>query len=141
MTTAVREAAVPTPTLRIGVSVDGTGTVAYHLFGDLDARTAERFRLETASAPREPRVIVDLTHVGFIDSAGLGALTHLVRRMLQAGRLSAIVTKSPAITRLLDDADLTMVVPVVTSSSAAFRSPPAVLPDGNGGFPSAPSGL
>ena len=127
----------PAPTFRVGLSVDTTGTAAYHVFGDLDAGAVEEFRAVTAGAAGQPRVIIDLSGAGLVDAAGLGAITHLVRRIVDAGRAVAIVTTSTTLAALLDSEGVSAMAPIVASSAAAFRCPPAVLPDPPGGFPPA----
>ncbi|HEX2849905.1 MAG TPA: STAS domain-containing protein [Acidimicrobiales bacterium] len=143
MTLVVRDRPVlpRAPALRVRAAVDATGTVTYRVVGDLDATCVERFRTATASAPRQPRVVLDLTGVGFIDAAGLGAVTRLIRRVVDAGRPAAVATTSATITRLLDAAGVSEAAPIVASARDAFRRAPAVLPDDGGGFPDAPCRL
>jgi anti-anti-sigma factor len=53
------------------------GTVVVELRGELDLSINEALRLllvETASVVRPPRIVVDLLHVTFVDSTGIGAL-------------------------------------------------------------------
>jgi anti-anti-sigma factor len=58
-------------------SVEPDGTVVVELRGELDLAINEGLRLllvETASTVRPPRIIVDMLHVSFVDSTGIGAL-------------------------------------------------------------------
>jgi len=58
-------------------SVQPDGTVVIELRGELDLAINEALRLllvETASTVRPPRIEVDMRHVSFVDSTGIGAL-------------------------------------------------------------------
>jgi len=53
------------------------GTVVVELRGELDLAINQALRLllvETASKLRPPRIVVDMLHVSFVDSTGIGAL-------------------------------------------------------------------
>jgi anti-anti-sigma factor len=58
-------------------SVEPDGTVVVELRGELDLAINEALRLllvETATTVRPPRIVVDMLHVSFVDSTGIGAL-------------------------------------------------------------------
>src|SRR5438034_771931 len=58
-------------------SVESDGTVVVELRGELDLAINEALRLllvETATTVRPPRIVVDMLHVSFVDSTGIGAL-------------------------------------------------------------------
>jgi len=58
-------------------TVESDGTVVIELRGELDLAINEALRLllvETATTVRPPRIIVDMLHVNFVDSTGIGAL-------------------------------------------------------------------
>jgi anti-anti-sigma factor len=58
-------------------SVLSDGTVVVELRGELDLAINEALRLllvETATTVRPPRIVVDMLHVSFVDSTGIGAL-------------------------------------------------------------------
>jgi anti-anti-sigma factor len=58
-------------------SVLADGTVVVELRGELDLSINEALRLllvETATTVRPPRIVVDMLHVSFVDSTGIGAL-------------------------------------------------------------------
>jgi anti-sigma B factor antagonist len=69
-----------------------SGLRVIHPTGDLDAYTAPglRAQLHEATGGGGP-VVVDLSDITFIDSAGLGALVGAHRRMLEAGGRLRIV--------------------------------------------------
>ena len=61
-------------------TVDGITVVT--LFGELDSRTAPMVQEELAAMPRpEGRVLLDMSGVNYISSAGLRALLMLYRQM------------------------------------------------------------
>ena len=63
-----------------------------HPTGDLDAYTAPGLRAELHEATGgDGPVVVDLSDITFIDSAGLGVLVGAHRRMLEAGGRLRIV--------------------------------------------------
>src|SRR5438270_13382786 len=58
-------------------SVEPDGTVVVELRGELDLAINEALRLllvETATTVRPPRIVVDMLHVSFVDSTGIGEL-------------------------------------------------------------------
>src|SRR2546423_15566130 len=58
-------------------SVQSDGTVVVELRGELDLAINEALRLllvGTATPVRPPRIVVDMLHVSFVDSTGVGAL-------------------------------------------------------------------
>src|SRR5205814_1810450 len=58
-------------------SVEPDGTVVVELRGELDLAINEALRLllvETAATVRPPAIVVDMLHVSFVDSTGIGAL-------------------------------------------------------------------
>lgn len=98
------------------LSVDiGDGEVVLALHGDLDVSTEPQVAAALAKAfaatgDDRPRVVLDLTHLDFLDSRGID----LIRRALElAGRSSAeVVVRSPSwsVHRLLEIANLTDMV-------------------------------
>ncbi|MEV0731831.1 STAS domain-containing protein [Polymorphospora sp. NPDC050346] len=53
------------------------GTVVVELRGELDLATNDALRamlVDLVEAQRPPRIVVDLLHVSFVDSTGIGAL-------------------------------------------------------------------
>ena len=80
--------------------------------GTLDAYTAAEFRSMVAGLPMKPaRVVIDLTTVSFLDSAGLGALVGAIRRVRDAGgRVAVAAQRAPA--RVLRTAGLDRIVTI-----------------------------
>ena len=67
----------------------------------LDAAAAPAFREELMGRfeDQPERVLLDLSHVEFIDSTGLGVLVSMLKRMGANGRI-AVVGVAPAVQRL-----------------------------------------
>lgn len=90
--------------------------------GELDITRID-FRAALWDAAREgaAAVVVDLSHVSFIDSSGLGALVELHNRLRRSGRRLAVVTpggSAPAV--LLDLAGLRGRLPILETRRAAL---------------------
>ena len=82
---------------------DGVGVV--RAAGELDLATASQLAraISAAAGGRSPRVLVDLTAVGFCDSAGLRALLGAAREVeARAGRLVVAVEPGGPVDRLLE---------------------------------------
>jgi anti-sigma B factor antagonist len=80
------------------------GVVVVRPTGDLDAYTAPelRSRLQGVTGTDTRIVVVDLSGVTFIDSAGLGALVGAHRRMREAGGVLRIVQPPPLVGRAFE---------------------------------------
>jgi anti-sigma B factor antagonist len=72
--------------------------------GDVDLTTvaAVQSHLDAAVAGPEPRVVVDMARVTFVDSSFLHSLIRTWRRAQRAGGELVIVCAEPAIRRALD---------------------------------------
>ena len=77
--------------------------------GELDAYTVAQFREALTDLAVESYVLVDLSDVPFMDSAGLGALIGGIRR---ARENVAVACNRPALTRLLHTTGFARIVPV-----------------------------
>jgi anti-sigma B factor antagonist len=105
---------------------DGAVVVALHGELDIVDAAAVAAALVTA-AVREPRIIVDLAALDFIDSSGIAALAYARRHARRAGSdllLAAPrqqVLKVLAITRLVDDFTVHASVDEAASSHRATR--------------------
>ena len=103
------------------VDVERTSDVAARLVleGDLDVRTSPelRERLESVLQDGVRQVIVDLNHVEYLDSTGLGAL---VRGLQQTRRVDGdlkIVCDSIRVRRIFQIAGLSRVLEILPSSA------------------------
>jgi anti-sigma B factor antagonist len=87
--------------------------------GELDAYTVGQFREQLADLATSPRLLIDLSSVPFMDSAGLGALIGGIRRAREAGGDVAVACSRPTLTRLLHTTGFDRIVPVTETVEAA----------------------
>jgi anti-sigma B factor antagonist len=88
--------------------------------GELDAYTVAEFREVLAELSVRPRLLIDLSDVPFMDSAGLGALIGGIRRAREADGEVSVVCTRPTLTRLLHTTGFDRIVPVTDSVEAAL---------------------
>ncbi|MDP6077571.1 MAG: STAS domain-containing protein [Acidimicrobiales bacterium] len=87
--------------------------------GELDAYTVAQFREALTELSDEKYVLVDLSDVPFMDSAGLGALIGGIRRARENDGDVAVACNRPALTRLLHTTGFDRIVPVMESVEEA----------------------
>jgi anti-sigma B factor antagonist len=87
--------------------------------GELDAYTVGQFRESLAELAGVSRLLIDLSAVPFMDSAGLGALIGGIRRAREAGGDVAVSCSRPTLTRLLHTTGFDRIVPVTETVEAA----------------------
>lgn len=87
--------------------------------GELDAYTVGQFRESLGDQASASRLIIDLSEVPFMDSAGLGALIGGIRRAREAGGQVAVACSRPTLTRLLHTTGFDRIVPVTESIADA----------------------
>ena len=90
--------------------------------GELDAFTVGQFREALAEMGGTGRLVIDLSGVPFLDSAGLGALIGGVRRAREAGGDVAVYGARPAVARLLQTTGFDRVASVTDSENAAAEA-------------------
>lgn len=90
--------------------------------GELDAYTVGQFRESLGNLATSPRLIIDLSEVPFMDSAGLGALIGGIRRAREAGGQVAVACSRPTLTRLLHTTGFDRIVPVTESIDDAVSA-------------------
>jgi len=96
--------------------------------GELDAFTVTQFRQELAELASNPRLLIDMSGVPFVDSAGLGALIGGIRRARELGGDVAVACNRPTLTRLLKTTGFDRIVTVtetVDEAAAALANSPA----------------
>jgi anti-sigma B factor antagonist len=94
--------------------------------GELDAYTVGDFREVLSEVATAERLLIDLSNVPFMDSAGLGALIGGIRRTREAGGEVAVACGRPTLTRLLHTTGFDRLVPVeetVESAASVLLSP------------------
>lgn len=107
--------------LEISVDRIGDYTVCRPV-GELDAFTVGQFREQLNELDTEPRLLIDLTAVPFLDSAGLGALIGGVRRAREAGGDVAVYGPRPAVARLLHTTGFDRVATVAEDEAGAAQA-------------------
>lgn len=101
------------PVLEINANRNDDGTqVDLCPAGELDAYSVAQFREAFAELAEEPRVVVNLSGVQFMDSAGLGALIGGIRRIRESDGRVVIFSDREAITKLLHTTGFDRIVPV-----------------------------
>ncbi len=80
--------------------------------GDIDAYSVGQFREALSALAEVPRLLIDLSEVPFMDSAGLGALIGGIRRNRDHEGEIVVVCDKPALTRLLHTTGFDRIVPV-----------------------------
>jgi anti-sigma B factor antagonist len=109
-------------TLSIDVRTDDDGrTHLFALHGDLDVATSPALRaaLMDAASAEQQNIIVDLSHLAFLDSTGLGALIGANKRAKEGGGEVQLVAQEGQILRLLRITGLLDVFRVYPSVEAA----------------------
>ena len=90
--------------------------------GELDAYTVASFRDALSELSTSARLIIDLSEVPFMDSAGLGALIGGIRRAREHGGEVAVACSRPTLTRLLHTTGFDRIVPVTETLEAAVAA-------------------
>jgi len=120
--------------LDIHIDLDAGCTVCRPV-GELDAFTVSQFRQALAELASSAHLLIDLSGVPFVDSAGLGALIGGIRRVRELGGDVAVACPRPTLTRLLRTTGFDRIVTVtatVEESLAALgvgREGPGDVPD------------
>ena len=94
--------------------------------GELDAFTVSQFRQALAELASNNRLLIDMSGVPFVDSAGLGALIGGIRRARELGGDVAVACSRPTLTRLLRPPAFDRIVTVVETveeAAAALQHP------------------
>jgi anti-sigma B factor antagonist len=99
--------------------------------GELDAYTVPTFREALSELATVRRLLIDLSEVPFMDSAGLGALIGGIRRAREAEGEVSVACNRPTLTRLLQTTGFDRIVPVtdtVEEAAAALAATPGDQP-------------
>ncbi len=94
--------------------------------GELDAFTVSQFRQALADLASTSRLVIDMSAVPFLDSAGLGALIGGIRRARELGGDVAVACNRPTLVRLLHTTGFDRIVTVadtVEEAVAALHQP------------------
>ena len=90
--------------------------------GELDAYTVGEFREALGQVAEVKALLIDLSDVPFMDSAGLGALIGGIRRTREGGGEVAVACSRQSLTRLLHTTGFDRIVPVTDSVAAAVAA-------------------
>ena len=90
--------------------------------GELDAFTVSQFREALAEQSSRPRLVIDLSGVPFIDSAGLGALIGGIRRTREQGGDVSVSCNRATLIRLLRTTGFDRIVTVADTVEEAAAS-------------------
>jgi anti-sigma B factor antagonist len=90
--------------------------------GELDAYTVGQFREALGELSSRPKLLIDMSGVPFVDSAGLGALIGGIRRARESGGDVAVCCNRPTLVRLLHTTGFDRIVTVTETmeEAAAF---------------------
>jgi len=119
--------------LSINVDRIGSDQVICRLTGELDLSAVAQFRQALADVPSPSRVLIELSSVSFVDSAGLGALIGGIRRTRDRGGNAAVVCHRPGLSRLLRTIGLDRLVTISDDIPPAMGA----LNEGTMGLPRA----
>jgi anti-sigma B factor antagonist len=95
--------------------------------GELDAFTVSQFRQSLAELAPSPQLIIDMSGVPFVDSAGLGALIGGIRRTRELGGEVVVVCNRPSLVRTLRTTGFDRIVVMTETAEEAkksFENPP-----------------
>ena len=92
--------------------------------GDLDAFGVSAYREMTAplAGDEAHALVIDLSGVGFIDGAGLGALVGTIRRCRDHDKAVAVCSPRPSVARALEAAGFDRLAPMAATVSDALAS-------------------
>lgn len=120
------------PTLRVHrISINGC--VICRPVGTLDAFSVSLLREVTSDLSPGTRLILDLSALSFLDSAGLGALIGAARKVNDTGGAANVVAPRDVVRQLLLDMGFERVAPVFATANEAVDAhlasvPPALPP-------------
>jgi anti-sigma B factor antagonist len=90
--------------------------------GELDAFTVSQFRQALAELASSKRLVIDMSGIPFVDSAGLGALIGGIRRTRELGGDVAVACDRPTLVRLLRTTGFDRIVTVAETVDEAMAA-------------------
>jgi anti-sigma B factor antagonist len=101
---------------------DHDGHIICRPIGDVDASSVSLFRQVLAEVAVGTRLVIDVSKVYFLDSAGLAALIGGIRRARERGGDVAIACERPRLSRLLRLVGLDRIVTVADDVATAVAA-------------------
>ena len=100
------------------------GHAVLSVAGNVDAGTEQRFRDALASvlAHGVPRIVVDLSRVAFMSSAGIGVLMGVRRVLADAGGSLVLASPHGEVAQVLSITGVAEVIPVAASVAEAVAA-------------------
>src|SRR5437763_15242971 len=98
---------------------EGDGYTICRPVGELDAYTVGQFREVLGELASKPKLLIDMSDVPFVDSAGLGALIGGIRRAREVGADVGEWCHRPTLTRLLHTTAFDRIVPATAPPANA----------------------
>ena len=95
------------------------GYVICRPVGEVEAFTVGQFRQALADVASAGHLVIDLSAVPFVDSAGLGALIGGIRRTRELGGQVAVACSRPTLVRLLRTTGFDRIVTVAETVAEA----------------------
>lgn len=117
--------------LTIQRDVTEGGCLVCRPVGDLESFTVSQFRQALAEMADGSCLVIDLSGVPFIDSAGLGALIGGIRRTRDCGGRVAVACSRPTLVRLLRNTGFDRIVTVAETVDEAAASLEVGVLDGD----------
>jgi anti-sigma B factor antagonist len=100
----------------------GSSVVVCRATGEVDSFTVSQFRQALAEVAPSTQVVIDLSKVTFVDSAGLGALVGGIRRTRDLGGDVAVACNRPVLVRLLRSTGFDRIVTIAATTGEAIQA-------------------
>jgi anti-sigma B factor antagonist len=99
------------------------GVIVIEVGGEVELHSAQQLRDELVQACKaeQPRIVVDLSGVSFIDSSGLGVLVGALKRVRERGMLS-LACPQQRVRRVFEITGLTQVFPIYSRVEEAVAA-------------------
>ena len=109
--------------LRIDARMEGAETGVLALTGEVDIANTQQVRDAALKliAGGAKNLAVDLSATEYLDSAGLGTLVGLLKRIKERGGRMAVAAPQPVVRRLFEITGLNRVLPVCDDVGAALK--------------------
>jgi anti-sigma B factor antagonist len=101
---------------------EADGCIVCRVVGELDLSTVTQLRDSLADLAGSPRLVLDLSDVPFVDSAGLGALVGGIRRVREHGGDVVVACSRRTLGRLLRMTGFEGIVTVTETVSEALAA-------------------